>query len=135
MVSLSRAADHGPMRLPLTLLSLAVMSTAAAAQTVTIDSADCRRLARHVPAPDVAYQPGIDARGLKVTPADLDDGSQLQLGNSITFDAAADLRRFGLPANSPLLEPAVKIGTIRVDPDGRLFLDGRPLGNPERVEV
>lgn len=38
---------------------------------IVITKVDCSRLIRHVPAPDVAYQPGLDARGRAVAPADL----------------------------------------------------------------
>lgn len=38
---------------------------------IVITKVDCSRLIRHVPAPDVAYQPGVDVRGREVASADL----------------------------------------------------------------
>lgn len=40
--------------------------------TISISKQDCSRLIRHFPDLDVTYQPGVDARGRKVVPADLD---------------------------------------------------------------
>lgn len=39
---------------------------------ITISKPDCSRLIQHVPAPDVAYKPGVDVRGRPVVPADAD---------------------------------------------------------------
>lgn len=39
---------------------------------ITISKPDCSRLVRHISAPDVAYQPGVDARGRPVVSADAD---------------------------------------------------------------
>ena len=36
-----------------------------------ITAADCRRAVAHLPAADVQYKPGVDARGRKVAAADL----------------------------------------------------------------
>ena len=38
---------------------------------IVITKVDCSRLVRHQPAPDVAYRPGVDARGRAVVPADI----------------------------------------------------------------
>lgn len=60
--------------------SLALPATALAQQQaeygpqpvrIVITKVDCSRLIRHVPAPDVAFQPGVDARGRAVAPADM----------------------------------------------------------------
>lgn len=53
-------------------LALAMAVPAAAEQVqVTIAKRDCARLVRHSPSADVAYQPGVDAKGRKVAPADV----------------------------------------------------------------
>jgi len=39
---------------------------------ITITKPDCSRLVRHIPDANVAYRPGVDARGRPVVPADLD---------------------------------------------------------------
>lgn len=38
---------------------------------IVITKVDCSRLIRHTPSADVAYQPGVDARGRAVAPADV----------------------------------------------------------------
>ncbi|NFV79934.1 hypothetical protein [Magnetospirillum aberrantis] len=38
---------------------------------IVITKTDCSRLIRHVPAPDVAYKPGVDVHGRAVAPADM----------------------------------------------------------------
>ncbi|MBI5120564.1 MAG: hypothetical protein HZA67_06125 [Rhodospirillales bacterium] len=50
----------------------------AAAETVTVSKRDCSRLIAHAPSADVAYKSGVDVKGRKVAPADLEGG-----GNSI----------------------------------------------------
>jgi hypothetical protein len=115
-------------------LCLAVCLVAAApawAQQTTITGVDCRKLVRHQPAPDVAYKPGVDVKGRKVAPADLNDAPQIKVPETITFDAAVDLRRFGIPNSSPLFQPNVSVGRVDVQQDGKVFFNGQRLGNPE----
>lgn len=64
-------------------------------EIIVISPADCARIVRHVPAPDVAYQPGIDINGNAVAPADLDGGTSLDLnGEDVAIDIAVPLRAF-----------------------------------------
>ena len=116
-------------------LCLAACLVAAAApawaQKTTITGVDCRRLVRYQPAPDVAYKPGVDVKGRKVAPADVNDAPQIKVPETITFDAAVDLRRFGIPDSSPLFEPNVRIGRVDVQQDGRVYFNGQRLGDPE----
>ena len=131
MVLLKRRVETlGMKRLCLTAC-LVLAAAPAMAQKVTISGVDCRRLVQHHPAPGVAYQPGVDARGRKVAPADINAAPQIKVPETITFDAAADLRRFGIPANSPLFQPNVHVGRVDVQQDGRVFFNGERLGNPE----
>lgn len=104
---------------------------AARAETITLTGVDCRKLVRHVPSPDAAYRPGVDAYGRSVPPADLEDVPRIRIPDAITFDAAADLRRFGIPPSSPLFQPNVRIGEIRVESDGQVFFNGEPLQGRE----
>ena len=114
------------------LAACLVMAAAPAwAQKVTITGVDCRKLVRHQPSADATYKPGVDARGRKVAPADINGAPQIRVPDTITFDAAADLRRFGIPATSPLFEPNVPLGRVDVLQDGRVFFNGERLGDPE----
>ena len=44
----------------------------AAPLVITITKLDCSRLIQHIPAPDVAYKPGVDVHGRPVVSADAD---------------------------------------------------------------
>lgn len=110
---------------------LGTITSPAGAETVTVRAGDCTRLIRHVPAPDVAYLPGVDVQGRPVVPADLDSYPALRPPDTISFDVAVDLRRYGLRPSSPLYEPHLRVGTVRIEADGRVFFNDRPLENPE----
>lgn len=101
------------------------------AEKVTITGTDCRKLVTHQPSADVAYKPGVDVKGRKVAPADINDAPQIKVPETITFDAAVDLRRFGIPNSSPLYEPHVSVGRVDVLQDGRVLFNGQRLGNSE----
>lgn len=97
-------------------------STAWAADELRITRADCSRLVRHEPAPDVAYRPGVDARGKPVAPADLGGGAQLKLPDEIVIKLEFDVlrgRRSGLEGNTAL-------GTITLR-NGRAYVNDEPL--------
>jgi hypothetical protein len=131
MVLLKRRVETFGMKWACLAAGVILVAAPAMAHKVTISGADCRRLVQHQPAPDVAYKPGVDARGRKVAPADLNAAPQIRVPETITFDAAADLRRFGIPATSPLFQPNVHVGRVDVRQDGRVFFNGERLGDPE----
>lgn len=110
---------------------LVLCASRAEAQPLAISGADCRKLARHVPDAGVEYRPGVDARGKAVAPADLNATPQIHVPDTISFDAAVDLRRFGVPAGSPLFQPNAQVGEIRIGRDGQVLFNGEPLGSPE----
>lgn len=119
------------MKFAMAIVGLVLGPTLAAAQSLSITGTDCRRLVQHTPAPDVAYKPGVDARGKPVAPADLNPAPQIRVPDTIVFDAAVDLRRYGVSTASPLFQPNAKVGEVRVDKDGRTYFNGQPLGDPE----
>ncbi|MEQ8229614.1 MAG: hypothetical protein RIA64_16135 [Rhodospirillales bacterium] len=77
-------------------------SPAPAAQAEQTDTApkariskkDCRRVMRHRARADVAYKPGVDVRGKKVTPADLSGGFQMVLPDVFEFNVTKDLSAY-----------------------------------------
>ena len=78
----------------LAAFALIVLPFAAMADTVTTTRADCQRLVNYVPSSDVAYQPGKDAYGRPVAPADLGGGSDIKAPDVISFDVQVNLRNF-----------------------------------------
>jgi hypothetical protein len=81
-------------------LQIVAIGAAGAQDVVAITRADCQRLVRHVPAPDVAYEPGTDVYGRPVAPAELGGGyGDIRPPDEITFPVEIDLRNFqGGPA-------------------------------------
>jgi hypothetical protein len=121
--------------------ALAVLVATAAARavpdqlTVAITKADCARLVQHVPAPDVAYEAGVDVYGRDVAPADLDGAPGVELPETILIDIEVDLpARFGIPANPVLYDPIAKVGEV-VYADGRFYFNGQPLQDEAEAEL
>ncbi len=105
------------------------------APVVTISRADCDRLVEHKPAPDVAYQPGVDVNGRPVAPADLDGGIQITLPETIRIPIEVDLfDRFGIPANRDLFEADAEVGVVTYT-DGRAYFNGQPLQDEAAAEL
>jgi len=125
--------QSGPVTLVITAAMLLWCGAAAVAAepTVRIADATCARLVEHRPAPDVAYQPGVDAHGKPVAPADLPGSGSLVLPEMIRVAITVDLqKRFGIPANSVLFEAEAEVGTVEFQGD-RLTFNGQPLGDAE----
>jgi hypothetical protein len=100
---------------------LLVLSLSTAAQTIA--ERDCRRLERHVPAPDVVYRPGVDVRGRPVAPADLAPAPSI-VPERLVIYLGVDLRRaLGLP---PGLIADLPLGIIEIA-NGTVLFNGRPL--------
>ena len=127
-------------KLPVLILSLALVAAVAQAQTgaastVTITPKDCQRLLQHTPSADVAYKPGVDARGNAVTPADLPGSARITAPNEITINLTVDLlKEYGVPSGSPLSPRGeASVGTVAYDiAAGRLTFNGQPLSDPEQ---
>jgi hypothetical protein len=100
---------------------------------IEITRADCSRLVKHTPAPDVAYQPGVDVHGNPVAPADLDGGYQVALPRVIRIPITVLLQdRFGIPENSVLYKAEAEIGVAEIDlTDGRVTFNGQDLATAE----
>jgi hypothetical protein len=108
---------------------------------VRVTEADCRRLVLHEPAPDVAYQPGVDVRGKEVAPADLQGSNTLGqklLETEIAFDLNLNPLLFaGNPALAETFDEAtVNFGRVTYDKGtGRMTLDGEPLTDPQQAAI
>lgn len=123
-----------------TAIMMAFMAApAVAAETVTISTADCRRLVAHAPAADVTYKGGVDVRGKPVAPADLPGGAVLDLPEfieiPITVDAAQRLGR-GEPGNILSsrrgLEGKAALGTLTIKGND-LFWNGKEVQTQDEI--
>ncbi len=101
---------------------------------IELSEAECRLLTRHQPDADVAYRPGVDARGRSVVPADLGStgpgaAARLQTPTKIVIPIEVDLfDRFGVPANPDLFEADAQVGQVIYD-DGKVFYNGQRLAD------
>lgn len=111
-------------------------------EILVISPADCARIVRHVPAPDVAYQPGVDVNGNAVVDADLDDGTKLDLnGEDIAIDIAVPLRAFTGTVDDETkftdaggkidrFDADAKVGTVTVR-DGDVYFNDKLISSRE----
>ena len=96
------------------VLGMTVSAEAAESKAVTLSKAACARLVQHVPADDVTYKPGVDARGRPVVPADLGGGPTIAIPDEINIQIGIDLadrlalrdaRRAAVPPTHPTNHP------------------------------
>ena len=135
----------GPALGPALALALGLAGTAAAQDSaaptdgdvrVVVTKADCSRLVKYVPAPDVTYRPGIDVNGDPVAPADLDGGVSIALPETFVIPIEVDLfDRFGIPADPTNYEGDLVVGEVIVDLDGRAYFNGQPLQDEEAAAL
>ncbi|WP_148293567.1 hypothetical protein [Azospirillum sp. B4] len=104
------------------------------APTIAVDPAACQWVVRHEPAPDVAYQPGVDVNGDPVAPADLAGGPRMRLPQRIEIPLTARLA--GVLPRAPGVRPRADayLGSFTVEGDQVLF-DGQPLTDPAEREL
>ncbi len=136
--------DHRTMRalpaLPIALLALAPV--AGRGETITVTATTCAALANYVPAPDVAYRPGVDAEGNAVVPADLGGAPPIRVPDffsvAITVEVA---HRLGIPVfpdpanpQNDLYKPEAAIGVVTYT-DGRFEFNGQPLQDDAEAEL
>ena len=90
---------------------------------------------RHEPAPDVAYQPGVDVHGKPVVPADLDGGAPIQLPDVIYIPIEVLVQdRFHIPANSVLFNATAEVGVAELR-GNQVYYQGQLLSDPEEAAL
>lgn len=103
---------------------------------VILTEADCRRLVKHVPAPDVAYSPGVDVDGDPVVPADLDGGVRIELPETFAIPIEVELfERLGIPSDPARFDADLVVGEVTVDIEGRAYFNGQPLQDEAAAEL
>lgn len=116
-------------------LALSALGAASATAEIAVSRQDCERLVRHEPAPDVAYQPGVDVHGNAVAPADLGGGVQLELPDVIYIPIEVFLQdKYGIPANSVLYNARAQVGVVEVR-GNQVFYEDQLLNDPETAAL
>lgn len=89
---------------------------------------DCLRLMKSHPVP-ADYQPGVDARGRSVVPAD--SGGATFLPKTFTIDVTHDIRPLLKLSDQQksYLGDGLKVGTIAIGLDGSVRFNGMPIGS------
>ncbi len=123
------------------LLVFMSITTPAAANTtaaIEIDKNTCQKVQRHLAREDVTYKPGVDVRGRKVAPADVDQ-QKLQLNDTIVLDVSVplqDLFAEDNPPNRALQNAEVEVGKLEYQiSSGKLLFNGQELSKPALLEV
>lgn len=108
-----------------------------AVSTASVSLQDCRRLLKHTPRPDVAYQPGVDVRGKPVVPAEGDAPlGGIKIPDEIVIDFGFDFAgRYGFEGTG-LQTATAGILTINYDLAlGGLMVNGKPLNKDDSRAV
>jgi hypothetical protein len=106
-----------------------------AAADIAVSRQDCDRLVKYQEPPGVEYQPGIDAHGETVVPADLGGGTTIKLPDTIIIPIEVLIqRRYHIPANSALWSSKAEMGVVTVQGDQVLY-NGQPLTDPETAAL
>jgi len=124
------------MKRALAILALVAVwpGSLGAQDSVVVSRQDCARLVRHAPAADVAYKPGVDAKGKAVKPADLEDSAPitLKLPEQFEFDPALKPIK-NLPK---LADTDMKVGKIKYNiMSGELTFNDQPLTSKQAAEL
>ena len=127
------------MKLGATLLGLGFLTGSAglwpAAADIAVSRQDCDRLVKYQEPPGVEYQPGVDAHGETVVPADLGGGVNIQLPETIIIPIEVLIQdKYHIPANSALWSAKAEMGVVTVHGDQVLY-NGQPLTDPETAAL
>lgn len=135
--ALTLAGDDLPMMLRILAIALVFAAGAARADglQVVVSDADCRWLTAHLPADDVAYQPGRDVHGGTVAPADLPGSAQVALPDTIPIYLTIPVETFLGPDASPFVAPGdVDAGVVTIDRrTGEVAYNDVPVSTPGRA--
>ena len=115
----------------ISLCFLFIPGVLAGEAAVRITKSDCIYLTEHQASADVAYQPGVDVRGRKVAPADVDTSPALKnlVPEILEFPIALNPLKGGAARFG---ETSLTVGTISFDmKTKRASFNGKPLTRGE----
>ncbi|HEY4164710.1 MAG TPA: hypothetical protein VGM59_16705 [Dongiaceae bacterium] len=102
---------------------------------IAVSRQDCDRLVKYQEPPGVEYQPGIDAHGEPVVPADINGGANIQLPQTIVIPVEVLIRKYAfIPPGSPLRQSKAELGVITVTGDEVLY-NGQPLTDQDEAAL
>jgi hypothetical protein len=94
---------------------------------------DCRRLVAHEPDGDVAFKPGVDARGRPVVPAGLPSSQSVLSDLPKAYAFPISVNPLSEDAGQRFSETRLDLGKIRFDPGtGDVSYNGRHLRGPQK---
>ena len=108
----------------------------AGAQTVSVTKDDCAQLVAHAPNQDDTYQPGVDAYGRKVLPADLGGSIQIKAPPDFSIPITVDLQKsLGLPVDPAQFQTQnFTVGTVKFK-NGRAYFNDQPLQSEQAAKL
>jgi hypothetical protein len=120
---------------PIALTILALLAAGPASADIAVTRQDCDRMTEYRQPPGVDYQPGVNAHGEAVAPADLNGGTNIKPPETIVIPIELFLQdKYHIPANSVLWAGKAEIGTVTVHGD-RVYFNGQELTDPETAAL
>jgi hypothetical protein len=112
-----------------------ILAAGPALADIAVTRQDCNRLEKYQQPAGVEYQPGVDAHGAPVVPADLNGGANIQLPETIVIPIELFIQdKYHIPANSVLFAAKAEVGTVTVRGD-RVYFNGQELTDPEEAAL
>lgn len=99
-----------------------IMLFPAVAQAAHADNknAVCRTVAKHKPADNVIYQPGVDVRGKAVVPADVNE-TKMKMPDVVKVPLTIDLARRVSSLTGQNVQMETNLGMLDIHMDGRVM--------------
>ena len=117
------------------LIGISTGAQAAEDTAIRIAKSDCIRIVEHHPSADVAYQPGVDVRGKKVVPADVEASPNLRniVPEVIEFPVALNPLKGGAARFG---ETSLEVGKVSFDMKSRrATFNGKALTRSETRRI
>lgn len=92
----------------------------------------CKKFTDHVPSADVAYKPGVDARGRPVAPAEIGGSKPSFLPKTIEFPVTVDVFERVGQVVPPGVDGKLNVGAVRLD-GNRVLFNGIDIASSEDV--